>query len=124
MTGESGVVELRQYTFRSGRLDAFIGHFESLIPAMEQAGHRLLGYFRDLDAPNRFVWLRGFADMETRQHALETFYHCDAWYEHRDAINEGLVDYSNVLLLRPGGDFQPTIGGGWAPGSSCGSMVE
>ena len=33
----------------------------------------LVGQFRDLDNPDRFVWLRGFADMTTRAQALERF---------------------------------------------------
>jgi hypothetical protein len=34
---------------------------------------RIIGQFRDLDHPDRFVWLRGFADMEARTQALGAF---------------------------------------------------
>jgi hypothetical protein len=35
---------------------------------------QVIGQFRDLDAPERFVWLRGFADMAARRRGLESFY--------------------------------------------------
>ena len=34
----------------------------------------VIGQFRDLDNPDSFVWLRGFADMESRRKALGAFY--------------------------------------------------
>jgi hypothetical protein len=62
---------------------------------------RVIGQFRDLDDPDRFVWLRGFADMEARTRALEAFYGGPVWREHRDAANATMVDHTNVLLLKP-----------------------
>ena len=34
----------------------------------------LLGLFRDVDRDERFVWIRGFRDMEERLAALQAFY--------------------------------------------------
>lgn len=34
----------------------------------------MLGQFRDLDDPDRFVWLGGFSDMESRRRSVEAFY--------------------------------------------------
>jgi len=96
------VVELRQYTLHPGRRDELIGLFErEFVEAQEAAGMALLGQFRDLDAPDRFVWLRGFDDMDTRAHALATFYDGPVWRAHRDAANATMIDSDNVLLLRP-----------------------
>ena len=72
-----------------------------LIEAQENAGVEVIGQFRDLDNPDRFVWLRGYPDMPTRPLTLEAFYTSATWKALRDEINEILVDYSNVLLLRP-----------------------
>jgi hypothetical protein len=33
------------------------------------------GQFRGTDDPDRFVWLRGFPDLDTRAEALGRFYH-------------------------------------------------
>ena len=71
------------------------------IESQEALGITLVGQFRDLDDPNRFVWIRGFADMTTRAQALETFYSGAIWKKHREAANATMIDSDNVLLLRP-----------------------
>lgn len=100
------VVELRQYVFEPDHLDSFVVTFESLLEPIEERRARVLGYFRDADDPSRFVWLRGFADMATRKTALEGFYTSDPWHENREAVNAHLLDFSNVLLLRPAGELK------------------
>ena len=62
---------------------------------------RIIGQFRDLDDPNRFVWFRGFHDKPTRAEALEAFYGGPVWKAHREVANSTMVDSDNVLLLRP-----------------------
>jgi len=98
------IVELRQYTLHPGRRDDLIGLFErELIEPQERAGMAVVGQFRDLDDPDRFVWLRGFPDMESRAEALGRFYHGPVWKEHRAEANATMIDSDNVLLLRPAG---------------------
>jgi len=97
------IVELRQYTLRPGRRDDLISLFEErFIEVQEALGMGILGQFRDAADPDRFVWLRGYADMASRRRALEGFYDdSPVWREHRTAANDTLVDSDNVLLLRP-----------------------
>jgi hypothetical protein len=96
------VVELRQYTLHPGQRETLVSLFErEFIETQEAAGIRVLGQFEDLDEPDRFVWLRGFADMETRREGLTRFYGGKVWAEHRDAANATMVDSDDVLLLRP-----------------------
>lgn len=96
------VVELRQYSLHPRRFDRFNALFErEFIEPQEAAGITVIGQFHDLDDPNRFVWLRGFADMRSRKHALETFYGGDLWKSLRDEANASFTDTDNVLLLRP-----------------------
>src|SRR4029077_5476818 len=64
-------------------------------------GIRVIGQFRDLDSPDRFVWLRGFLDMNSRAKALSDFYGGPVWKTHREAANATMIDSDNVLLLRP-----------------------
>jgi hypothetical protein len=72
---QDGVLELRQYTLRGGRRDALIELFESnFIEPQNAVGANVIGTFRDLDDPDRFVWIRGFASMADREAALEAFY--------------------------------------------------
>ena len=96
------VVELGQYTLHPGRRDELISLFErDFVEPQEATGMTLLGQFRDLDAPDRFVWLRGFDDMEARASALAAFYDGPVWRAHRAAANATMIDSDNVLLLRP-----------------------
>jgi NIPSNAP len=96
------VVELRQYTLHPGRRDDLIGLFErELIEPQEAAGMAVMGQFRDVDDPDRFVWLRGFPDIQTRSEALGRFYQGPVWRAHRDQANATMIDSDNVLLLRP-----------------------
>ena len=62
---------------------------------------KIIGQFRDLDHQDRFVWLRGFRDMNSRAKALGDFYGGPVWKIHREAANETMIDSDNVLLLRP-----------------------
>jgi len=97
-----GVVELRQYTLHPGRRDELIALFErEFIGSQEDCGLRLLGLFRDLDDPDRFVWLRGFGDMPSRAAALAAFYGGPVWQAHREAANATMIDSDDVLLMRP-----------------------
>ena len=96
------VVELRQYTLRLGQRDVLIAFFDhELVETQEAVGIHVIGQFRDLDAPDRFVWLRGFTDMESRATSLAAFYGGPVWAAHRDAANATMVDSDDVLLLRP-----------------------
>ncbi|GAB2577776.1 NIPSNAP family protein [Streptomyces capparidis] len=97
------VVELRRYTLHPGRRDELVELFDRhFVESQEECGAGVLGQFRDLDAPDRFVWLRGFTGMDARREALEAFYlRHPAWREHRNAANATMVDSDDVLLLRP-----------------------
>ena len=96
------IVELRQYTLRPGQRDVLIDLFErEFIEAQEAEGITVLGQFRDLDRPDRFVWLRGFTSMPARARALGAFYGGPLWKAHREEANATMLDSDNVLLLRP-----------------------
>ncbi|MFI4932052.1 MAG: NIPSNAP family protein [Burkholderiales bacterium] len=96
------VLELRDYKLHPGRRDELIALFErEFIESQEAAGMRVIAQFRDLDRPDHFVWLRGFADMTARRHALEGFYGGAVWATHRSAANATMIDSDNVRLLRP-----------------------
>ena len=96
------VVELRQYTLVPGGREELISLFErEFIETQETTGMIVIGQFRDLNNPDRFVWLRGFNDMNTRAAQLHEFYGGPVWKAHRDEANATMIDSDNVLLLRP-----------------------
>lgn len=95
------VFELRDYSLHPGRRDDLIDLFErEFIESQEALGSRVVATFRCLDDPDRFVWLRGFADWATRFSALDGFYTSAVWRAHRDGANATIADSDNVLLLR------------------------
>ncbi|GHF65078.1 NIPSNAP family protein [Kitasatospora xanthocidica] len=101
------IVELRQYTLHPGARETLIELFErEFVTGQERVGITVGGRFRDLDDPDRFVWLRAFPSMAERRRALEAFYGGPVWQAHRDAANATMVDSDDVLLLR-GPGFTP-----------------
>lgn len=96
------IVELRQYKLHPGKRDVLIDLFDrEFVESQEALGMKVIGQFRDLDNPTRFVWLRGFRDMPSRAQALKDFYGGPVWKAHREAANATMIDSNNVLLLHP-----------------------
>jgi hypothetical protein len=98
----SRIIELRQYTLVPGQRDTLIDLFDAnFVESQEDLGSHVIGQFRDLDDPDRFVWLRGFDSMPARAAALEGFYYGPVWKAHAAAANATMLDSDDVLLLRP-----------------------
>lgn len=107
----TAVVELRQYRVAPGGRDAFVKLFDrEFVESQEALGARLVGQYRDLDDPNRFVWIRAFAGWTEREKALTDFYSGPVWQRLRNEANSYLLDTDNVLLLKPA-----TPGHGFGP---------
>ncbi|MEP6732969.1 MAG: NIPSNAP family protein [bacterium] len=99
----SPIIELRQYTLHPGRRDELIDMFDAkFVEPQEGLGIKVIGQFRNLDDPNKFVWVRGFPDMPARTRALTAFYFGDpVWKANRSAANATIIDNDNVLVLHP-----------------------
>ena len=96
------VLELRQYTTKPGQRDTLIALFDRhFVESQEALGMMIVGQFRDRARPDRFVWIRGFSDMRSRQAGLESFYTGPVWAEHKAAANQTMLDVSDVYLLKP-----------------------
>ncbi|MFE7558487.1 NIPSNAP family protein [Kitasatospora sp. NPDC057500] len=111
MDGTDDIVELRQYTLHPGARETLIELFErEFVGGQEAVGIRVGGRFRDLDDPDRFVWLRSFPDMASRRRSLEAFYGGPVWRRRREEANATMVDSDDVLLLRgPGFAAAPGV---------------
>lgn len=96
------VIELRRYDIRPGEREQFAQLFEAWFPgAFQQLGAMAIGEGFERDTSDRFTWLRGFPDMDTRATANAAFYYGPLWKEHRQTMNDMMLDSDNVLLLRP-----------------------
>ena len=100
LQGSFPIVELRQYTLNDGQRDVLVNLFErEFVESQEALGMKVIGTFTDIDRPNRFVWLRGFRDMDSRLAGLTSFYGGPVWQVHRSEANATMIDSDNVLLL-------------------------
>ncbi|MGE7468223.1 NIPSNAP family protein [Bosea sp. NPDC003192] len=96
------VFELRRYTLKPGAREALIAVFDThLVETQEAVGMSVLCQFRDPAAPDQFVWFRGFADQVARTRALPAFYGGPVWAEHGPAANETMLEWHDVLMLKP-----------------------
>ncbi len=93
--------ELRGYRAQPGRRDELVGMFEDVfLDAYQSGGARIVGTFRSLDDPARWVWMRAFADAPARGPALRSFYGGEVWKKHADACNATIADIDEAMLLR------------------------
>ena len=101
-TAEDTIFELRQYVLHPGQRDTLVDVFDdNFVEGQEAAGIRIIGQYRDLGDPDRFVWLRSFPDMESRKVSLTKLYTGPIWKAHGRVASGTMVDADNVLLLRP-----------------------
>ena len=113
---DCAVLELRDYTLHPSRRDELIALFErEFIESQEASGLRVIAQFRDLDRADHFVWLRGFADMDSRRRALEGFYGGPVWANHRNAANATMVDRQRA----PAATGQDVVGADNARHTAC-----
>jgi hypothetical protein len=118
------IIELRRYRLHPGARESLIELFDrEFIETQEELGMEVLGQFRDIDDPDSFVWLRGFADMVSRAQALARFYGGPVWAAHREVANGTMINSDNVLLLLPTSqEARSALAGGARPGSGGGSV--
>jgi hypothetical protein len=104
MSTYAPLLELRQYQVVPGKRDTLIELFErEFIESQEAVGMQVVGQFRDQADPDRFVWLRGFADMHARGEGLNAFYFGPVWQQFRNEANATLLDNG----VRPGARLRP-----------------
>lgn len=96
------LIEFRRYTIADGERDAFAHLFDTHFPeAFQQLGAFAFGQFLERDRTDRYTWIRGFRDSETRASACNAFYTGPVWKEHGPAMNRRLLDHTDVRLLAP-----------------------
>jgi hypothetical protein len=113
--GHRMIVEFRNYRLDPARRQEFVDHFEHrLVHTQEAVGIAVLGQFTVIGAPDRFVWLRAFADMTSRRIALHRFYGGAQWQLYGPLANEIMTEFDDVLLLRPSAT-SPDLAAGYRP---------
>ena len=96
------VLEIRNYLIKPRKRDVFIQYFEdSLIESQKALGGFPLVQNTVKGAEDRFVWFRGFTDMQSRYKFLNDFYYGPAWTMHKTLPNSLLLNNDYVYLLKP-----------------------
>lgn len=100
---EISVLEIRNYLLKPNLADAFSLYFHSkFVEPMNKLGGYTFGEFKIDNCNDRFVWFRGFKNMETRVNFLNAFYiNSDTWKEYGKRANEMMINSDNVYLLKP-----------------------
>jgi len=99
--GDFPVVELRRYTIRHGEREHFAQYFESFFPeAFQQLGAIAAGSFFERHNGMGFTWIRGFHTIDARAVVNGAFYYGPVWKEHKQTVNDLIIDSDNVLLLQ------------------------
>lgn len=75
MNAKLKVIELRNYLLRPGTRERFTDYFERhFIDSQDILGGYVLGQFRIQGDDDKFFWIRGFEDMQSRLVFLHGFY--------------------------------------------------
>jgi hypothetical protein len=97
------VLELRNYLLKENKADEFSSYFNKhFVKPMNELGGYTLGQFKIDGTNNRFAWMRGFTNMDTRIKFLDDFYiNSPVWKEFGPGANDMMINSDNVYLLRP-----------------------
>src|SRR5215204_1833609 len=96
------VVELRNYLLKPGARDRFIDYFaRHFVESQNNSGGFVLGAFTINDEADRFFWIRGFTDMNSRSRFLPAFYGGEIWKKFGGEANDMMLESDHVYLLNP-----------------------
>src|SRR5688572_17950708 len=91
------VIELRNYLLKPGTRERFIEYFENHFLHSQNIGARVLGLFTIKGETDRFFWIRGFEDMQSRLAFLRGFYEQgEVWKQFGPGANDMIVDSDHV----------------------------
>lgn len=95
-------IEFRRYTVKEGERRHFAQYFDTYFPeAFQQLGAIAAGSFFERKNQSGFTWIRGFHTIDDRAVVNASFYYGSVWSEHKDTLNDLMIDSDNVMLLRP-----------------------
>jgi hypothetical protein len=96
------VIELRNYVLKPGQREKFTKYFEQhFTQSQVDLGGYPLNWFKVDNAPDNFLWIRGFTGMVSRSKFLPAFYYGPVWKQYGAEANNMLSNNDNVYLLTP-----------------------
>lgn len=93
--------ELRQYTVRPGKMQAWLEMMEGeIIPFQISKGAVICGSFRGEQDESVYVWLRRFESEAQREQLYEAIYESDYWKNDIAPRLPDLLDREKMIVTR------------------------
>jgi hypothetical protein len=94
------VIEMRTYRTKPGLRPRFLDVFRTRsMPAHAELGMPILGPFPSLEDPDVFFFMRGFPDLDSRDHLKARFYEGELWKQALEALLMPMLDTYDVVLV-------------------------
>ncbi len=93
--------ELRQYTIREGKVDAWLELTASeIMPHLISKGMVINAAFQAEDDPYAYIWIRRFKDEADRERLYAAAYECDHWKDVISPKIEKLIHRDKIVVQR------------------------
>lgn len=93
--------ELRQYSIREGKKDAWVRMMEDeIIPFQQSQGMVIVGSFTGEEDDSVYVWIRRFDSEEEREVLYEKVYQSDKWLNDIGPRIPELMDREKIQVQR------------------------
>ncbi|MBO3678441.1 NIPSNAP family protein [Streptomyces sp. NEAU-YJ-81] len=93
--------EIRRYQIRPGRREEWVSFFEEvIIPFQESKGMNVIASFIDEEDPDRYVWMRRFADEAERERLYAAVYQSERWQQEIGPRVEELMFREKIQVTR------------------------
>ena len=100
------IIEMRTYKTKPGLREAFLAIFRAKsMPAHQEIGMTIIGPFLSLDDDDTFFFMRGFANLESRQAMRDRFYQGELWTRELEQTLLPMLETFDVVLVDAGDTF-------------------
>jgi hypothetical protein len=100
------IIEMRTYKTKPGLREAFLAIFRAKsMPAHQEIGMTIIGPFLSLDDADTFFFMRGFANLESRQAMRDRFYQSELWTRELEQALLPMLEKYDVVLVDAGDAF-------------------
>jgi heme-degrading monooxygenase HmoA len=94
------IIEMRTYKVKPGKRAEFLEIFRSKsVPAHAEIGMKILGPFLSIEDPDTFFFMRGFADLASREPMKAKFYEGALWKSELENILMPMLEKYDVVLV-------------------------
>jgi hypothetical protein len=99
------IIEMRTYKLKPGTRERFLEVFRTRsMPEHARLGMPVLGPFLSVEDPDMFFFMRGFADLASREPMKARFYEGELWKHELEAVLMPMIErYDVVVVDDPGG---------------------